>query len=291
MPIHFNIPEREFYSKARQTKAIIFDLDDTLLNSDKNISPRAMSAIRRLKAKGVFISICTARYYSVTHYYAEEIGIQGVYSAVNGCQIIDGRTGAILRSEPMAEQAAVQLARYCTGLNCPFNLSIGEDSFAGGSLDPDFMNRGSKYRRKLSASGRTSKLMTRLPSPEYLWGKPVYKIVVHGSDYYGELSRYVRANLPALQCIITSKDIINIFPSGCDKGVGVQRIAEHMGIACERICTFGDFLTDVPMFEAAGLSVAMGNAEPAVQERACAVTGTMDEDGVAEILEDVFLAE
>lgn len=291
MSIHFNIPEAEFRSKARQTKAIIFDLDDTLLDSAKNISFRAMSAIRRLQARGIFISLCTARYYNVTHCYAEEIGIRGVYSAANGCQLIDGETEAILYSEPMAEQEAVRLAQYCTELNCPFNLSIGEDSFAGGSLDPDFMNKGSKYRKKLSVSGKTARLMTRLPSPEYLRGRPVYKIVVHGSGYYDELSRYVQANLPALQCIITSKDVINIFPSGCDKGVGVRRIAEHMNIACEQVCTFGDFSTDIPMFEAAGLSVAMGNAEKIVQERACAVTGTMDEDGVAEMLEAVFLAD
>ena len=86
-------------------------------------------------------------------------------------------------------------------------------------------------------------------------------------------------------------EIINIFPAGCDKGTGVLQIAKQMVIQPERICVFGDFLNDIPMFEAAGLSIAVGNAAEAVRKKASAVTRAADEDGIAEALETVFLTE
>jgi hydroxymethylpyrimidine pyrophosphatase-like HAD family hydrolase len=52
---------------------------------------------------------------------------------------------------------------------------------------------------------------------------------------------------------------------------------------------FGDYLNDIPMFDEAGFSVAMGNAGEDVKSRASLVTGTNDQDGVAEAVTTYFL--
>ena len=109
MPLQFNIPEAEFRSRAKRIKALVFDLDDTLLDSEKNIPERALAEIHVLQEMGFFVSICTARNCSAAQYYADQIGIKGVYSAVSGCQLVDGQTGKLLKSRSMCDRDAVCL--------------------------------------------------------------------------------------------------------------------------------------------------------------------------------------
>lgn len=286
--MQFNIPEDRFRTHAKQICALVFDLDDTLLDSQKRIPERALAAIRTLQERGFFISICTARNCSASQYYADLIGIRGVYSAGNGCQVVDGQTGDVLEARSMCDRDAVLLARFCLEYGASFSLSVGKDGYFGGRVDPNNIRaRPDIYHKRLLAPGHS---MERLTDANVLYGKPVYKIAVHDEGIFDLLSHYIRKNTPDVQCLTTSKDIINIFPAGCDKGTGVSQIAKQMDIPPERICVFGDFLNDVPMFEAAGLSIAMGNAAEAVRQKASAVTRAADEDGIAEALEAVFLA-
>lgn len=289
MPLRFNIPEAEFRSRAKQTRALAFDLDDTLLDKDKNVPPRALQAIRTLQKKGIFVTICTARNCSAAQYYAELIGVQGVYSAVSGCQLVDGQTGEILKSRPMREQDAVNLVQFCLDHDAPFSLSAGHQGYLGGpiELDGEFMKLRSKRKKMIDPVHR----MERLTDPKILYGKTIYKMVVHSESFYDLLTQFTRENIPGIQCVVTSKGIVNMFPAGCDKGTGVLQIAAHMGIGPEYFCTFGDFLNDIPMFRAAGLSVAVGNAAEPVQQAAAAVTQPANENGIALFLESVFLAE
>lgn len=288
-PLHFNIPEAEFRVLAKQVKAIVFDLDDTLLDSRKQIPERALMGIRALQTRGVFVSICTARNCSAAQYYVDRIGINGVYSAGNGCQVVDGQTGDIIEARTMCDQDAVRLAQFCLERGASFSLSVGQDGYFGGHADPMVNHvRPDIEHKRLSAPGRDLK---RLTDANVLYGQSVYKVAVHDDGFYDQLLCYVRKNIPGVQCLITSKEIINVFPAGCDKGTGILQIAKYMKIPPTCFCALGDFLTDVPMFEAVGLSVAMGNAEEAVRQRASAVTGPADENGIAEFLDAVFLAE
>lgn len=287
MAIKFHLPEQEFRRRAEQTRAIAFDLDDTLLDSRKVISVRTLRAIHALQRQGIFITLCTARNCSAAQYYADQIGISGLYSAVSGCQLVDGQSGAILRSTPMHEYDAIAIAGFCLERDIPFSLSVGHEGYVGGPVEPDgvYMNLREK-RKKMIDPVHTLKKMT---DPGVLLGQTVYKIVAHSIEHYDVLADFIAEQHPAVQCVITSKGIINMFPSCCNKGTGIQQISDYMGIPAAQICAFGDFTSDIPMFHAAGLSVAMGNAEPGVRNQACAETGCAEEEGVADFLEAVFI--
>lgn len=289
MPVQFNIPEAEFRSRAKRIKALAFDLDDTLLDSEKNIPGRALTAIHTLQKKGLFVTICTARNCSAAQYYAQQLGIQGVYSAVSGCQLVDGQTGELLRGRSICDRDAVRLIAFCLEQDAPFSLSVGQEGYVGGPLEPDGAYMKLRSSRKKMVDPVRS--MKKLADPEILYGQTVYKVVVHSEDFHDTLSRFLREHLPGVQCTVTSKGVVNLFPAGSDKGVGVLQIAEWMGIQPAGFCAFGDFSNDVPMFQACGLSVAMGNAEDAVRRKAAAVTEPADRNGIAEFLESVFLTQ
>ena len=69
------------------------------------------------------------------------------------------------------------------------------------------------------------------------------------------------------------------------KSNALLRLAGILGISQEETMAIGDSFNDLDMLEAAGTSVAMGNAEPEIKETADLITKTNDEDGVAWAIE------
>jgi hydroxymethylpyrimidine pyrophosphatase-like HAD family hydrolase len=76
-----------------------------------------------------------------------------------------------------------------------------------------------------------------------------------------------------------------ICPSGVSKWTGVTMLASQWGILPEQICAAGDDVNDIPMIEAAGLGVAMGNALPEVKAAADRIAPSHDEDGLVQVVE------
>ena len=77
-------------------------------------------------------------------------------------------------------------------------------------------------------------------------------------------------------------------PSGVSKASGLAVVAERLGLAPTDVWVVGDEWNDVPMFEWAGTAVAMGNAPEHVRAAADRVVATADDDGVAELLEELL---
>ena len=69
-----------------------------------------------------------------------------------------------------------------------------------------------------------------------------------------------------------------------NKGEALRAIARHLGLPTQKMAVIGDGPNDVAMFEAAGLSIAMGNADPDVQAAADHVTGSNNDEGFAQAM-------
>ncbi|MGH7140559.1 MAG: HAD family hydrolase, partial [Pirellulales bacterium] len=72
-----------------------------------------------------------------------------------------------------------------------------------------------------------------------------------------------------------------IAPFGVTKWSGIQHVAAEWGISPDEMCAVGDDVNDIPMIEAAGIGIAMGNAQPEVKAAADFIAPTHDEDGLA----------
>ena len=77
---------------------------------------------------------------------------------------------------------------------------------------------------------------------------------------------------------------------GIDKGTGLARLAELLGVDEAAAISVGDAENDLAMLRSAGLGVAMGNAIPAAVEAADVQVSDNDHDGVAEAIERYLLA-
>ena len=83
----------------------------------------------------------------------------------------------------------------------------------------------------------------------------------------------------------SAESYLEIFPKGMDKGKALGIICRKLGIKKEETIAFGDEELDIPMIEAAGTGVAMGNAIEALKAKADFVTKTNNEAGIAVALE------
>ena len=81
---------------------------------------------------------------------------------------------------------------------------------------------------------------------------------------------------------------LEIIPSRINKGKGLRDVCAHLGVSLSDTAAFGDPENDIPMLTAAGLGVAMENAEEAVKAKADQVTLANNQDGIAYAIKTCF---
>jgi hydroxymethylpyrimidine pyrophosphatase-like HAD family hydrolase len=84
--------------------------------------------------------------------------------------------------------------------------------------------------------------------------------------------------------------LLELAPLGISKATGLARFAAHHGVDAADVIVFGDAPNDVPMFEWAGTGYAVGNAHDAVKAVATHTTESVDDDGVAIVIERLVAA-
>lgn len=87
--------------------------------------------------------------------------------------------------------------------------------------------------------------------------------------------------------------IVDILPPGCSKGTALEKLARLRGLEREQVMAIGDNFNDVEMMEYAGTAAVMANSAPELVEmaleRGWMVTGTNDEDGVAQVIDSLLV--
>jgi hypothetical protein len=80
--------------------------------------------------------------------------------------------------------------------------------------------------------------------------------------------------------MIHNPEVIELVPKGFNKGTGVEKACELMGIPVSDTVCFGDSPNDIEMFESVGTGVAMGNGSDVIKEMADHITSHYKEDGI-----------
>lgn len=266
-------------------KLIAVDLDGTLLPDDHQISDRTKKLIRKVVDQGICFVVATGRPYKTAKKFLSELKLKQPMVLHSG-SILRDQNGEIEKYWEIPPGLCAEIVTYCNaqGFVCS---TVYED------CAHVIMNQDDEFCLDMHRTHHdTEAVIARMP----VWGRdgeglPVTKILI--SEEQPEL---VDEKVNMLQEVFgdrvnvmkSGKWFIDIIPKGSSKGSAIQALAEKLGIDKEDVMAIGDSGNDVEMLDYAAFSVAMGNSENYVKERASYVTASNNEDGVALAIEAIL---
>ena len=274
-------------------KLIAIDMDGTLFNSSGKISEGNLMAIREAQEAGHIVMLCSGRPHDVLlDFMKDEYDVVLPVAGSNGsCSYTEGQT---IHSVSMDKTLAGQLFQMLLEDNHPFRVYTNQGVFTiDGFLD--------RFRNDLSQCGeedaggltveryaeylKSSKSVDigRFEDISLKEGLEIYKFFV--STLIPEKKSHLENRLNSFEgpfgFTSSAHNNVEIMSEQGHKGTGLSEMARYYNIPMKDTIAIGDNFNDIPMLEAAGLSIAMGNAEPQIKELCHRVTRTNDEDGVA----------
>ncbi len=266
-------------------RLIATDLDNTLLRSDKTVSARTVAALETARTAGVRIIPATARNVRGVVAVNGRTGFSDWAVCGNGACGVHLGSGEVLFS---VEAAPVSLAQVVETVR---DRVPGTRFAAVRDLGARFVAE-SGYADLASTSdhSRDPASMERVDAGE-LVAVPAGKLVfrhpsIPAEDLFAAVSDEV-IRLGGVEVTLSGAPFVEVMAAGVSKAAGLARLCSHLGIAPQEVLALGDGLNDIDMLQWAGRGVAVANADPAVLAIADEITAGADDDGVAEVLEQI----
>ncbi len=271
-------------------RLIAFDLDGTLLNDRKEVSPRTMRALERAAEKGVILVPATGRVRNAIPKAVLELPFVHFLITVNGAVVWDlDREDRIYRKVFTKEQS-LELWDYMVQYDAMCDIYENGQGY----MEPknlDMVGTYVLFPEMVEMVKRTRKVIPDVRQHIVQAKEGVEKFNMYFVDR--ELQAQVKADLkqryPYMKATTSLVNNIELNHKDADKGHGLRALCEHLGIPVECAMAFGDGDNDIAMLQAAGYGVAMGNADACVKESADLVAQTNEEDGLARVIEMYIL--
>ncbi|MDY6400317.1 MAG: Cof-type HAD-IIB family hydrolase [Synergistales bacterium] len=266
-------------------KLIAFDLDGTLLNSKKELTPNTRETLEKAASMGIEIVPSTGRFWNLIPDCVRELDFINYAITLNGAEVYDVKKSKSLVNFEIPAGRALKMARVFDDIDeIIYDCVIGSKGYMRRELHekiPAFMV--GEWQVKLVADFRKP-----LESEEFYDllknSEGVQKIQIFTLD------KNLRSDLLKALPVVFRKNLftssisnnIEINDMNAKKGNALKFLAEYLKIPIESTIAFGDGLNDVSMIEAAGIGAAMKNSCKEVLDVADFVTADCDNEGVAE---------
>ncbi|MBE6964229.1 MAG: HAD family phosphatase [Ruminococcaceae bacterium] len=270
----------------RKFRLLAADMDGTVLNGEKRISPRTKQTIETALAAGKEVVFATGRCPSEMRAYLAAFPAMRYAMCLSGALVLNLRSGEILKETVLSPVLAEQVLAAAEGLDVMAVVYAGNDVYL------ERRRRGNLahfwcgcYAALYDDCGNWVERSADVLS----LGERIRKInfFCHTEEDYRGLEQQM-AHLP-VSLAQGSYNNCEVSPLGVDKGKGLERLCRVAGIPVAESIAVGDSGNDIAMLCMAGLSVAMENATPEAKAAADVTVSDCDHDGVAEAIETYLL--
>lgn len=264
-------------------KLIAMDLDGTLNNDRKAIDAPTLDALTAAQARGIRLLLASARPLPGLYRERDTLDLAahgGILMAYNGGLIVEAGTGAALASTTMAQAQARDVLRALEALPVTPILDDGRVFYVTDRA-------GYKVEYECWNNRMTCVEVANLA--EHLSFAPCKILMSVAPEQIREVQRRIAAFLPdGLTVVQTAPFYLEVIPASVNKGEGLKAACRALGIACAEAVAFGDSENDIEMLRAAGVGVAMGNADDDVKRAADRVTASNNDNGIAVALGELL---
>ena len=240
------------------------------------LRPRTRDAIAATRAAGIPFIIVTGRMFVSARRYAALAGIDDPVVCYQGAVVAEPVSGRWLRHEPipleLARETIAALNEEGFGPNC-----YVDDELYVAEITPQAEQYAGFQDLVLHPVGN---LLAWLDQP------PTKLVVIDDARVLQELKERMVARFDGRLYISTSLPYFLEFASPeVTKASGLEFVAEHLGFSREGTVAFGDGENDLELVDWAGFGIAVANAHELVKERADFVCPSVNDEGVAQVLE------
>ncbi|ADB29331.1 Cof-like hydrolase [Kribbella flavida DSM 17836] len=256
-------------------RAIALDIDGTLVDHDERISTAVVDAVRRAAAQ-VPVILATGRSWQSTRPIAELLGLPDGFVVVSNGAMTIGYPGGEVVDERTFDPSTVIASVREHAPNA--RMAVEEHDF------------GYRVTAPFPDGDLGDGTAIRVVSDEQLAPEPVTRLIIRDPEQseadFVELAE--RLGLHGVSYFVGWTAWLDIAPEGVDKSTGLKVALAQFGLEADGLLAMGDGRNDIEMLTYAGLGVAMGAAPDEVKAAADEVTKTVQDDGVAAVLNRWF---
>lgn len=268
---------------------LVFDLDGTLTNTDKQISPATLAALQQAQTQGCTLVLASGRPTPGIAPIAEQLALGekgGYVLSYNGGRIIDWRKQEIVFQQSLSLSLVARCYRFAQQFALPI-VSYRDQEIVGESPVDSYIEEECRINQMPYVQVKDFLATVRL------FAFPPTKCLMTGSpERLLEIMPIMQADLQGQMEVFRSAPFfLELVPRGIDKAQSLARLLQMLGKDRSEMMAFGDGFNDLSMLQYAGMGVAMGNAEAEVKAAADWVTGSNNEDGIVPVLERYVLSD
>ena len=265
-------------------KVLVLDIDGTLTNSEKEITPATKRGIQSVMERGHKVILASGRPTPGMRRYEEELELKkygGYLLSFNGGRIIDCQSGEIIYQRILPSVAVPELYDFAKKNSC--GLITYEGDCIISAFEPDeYVELESRI------NGLEIKVVDNFKEyVDFDVNKCLITAPVENAPGFEEQLRQKYSD--TLSIYRSEPFFIEIMPQKVDKAASLDRMLEAIGLTKEDAICCGDGFNDISMIKYAGVGVAMGNAREDVKRQVGRVCGVNENDGVARYMEALLL--
>ena len=263
-----------------QYKLLALDMDGTLLNSEKQISERNLSAVKQAESLGVKVVISTGRPVEAVEKYMEILEPKAPVVAYHGAIIVNPEDKGVLYQKSLRKEDALLI------MECGKSLDASQCIWSNGklyTLDDSYYVR--QYAEHVGADYIIQEEMGVLAKQgitKILWNDKPEQTTMN-------LEKVKKIIKGEIAFTTSSPQFLEFVDWQVSKGNALAFLGKYFDIQASEMIAIGDEMNDESMLKYAGLGVAMENASYTVKSFADYVTLSNNDDGVAHVIEKFIL--
>jgi Cof subfamily protein (haloacid dehalogenase superfamily) len=262
-------------SRPNRPRVIASDLDGTLVDSEGRVSQRTRDALDRVREGGSLLIFVTGRPPRWMAQVVAETGASGLAVCANGAMVYDLGSGEVIRQHALDRVSAERLIEE-------IRAELPGVKFA--------IESGLSFGHEPGYVPSWPAPHTAVADLDVLLQDPVAKLLVKHPERGPDEIHEIVAGIAGEDANVTYSGnvLLEVSGAGISKASTLEALCIEYGVEPHDVIAFGDMPNDIPMLVWAGYGVAVANAHPTVKDVADEVTGSNDDDGVAQVLEQLY---
>ena len=267
-------------------KLVILDVDNTLLDTNHELSDRNKQAVEQAVATGVRVILATGKTYGSCKAIMEALNIDDACIFTQGLTIHNA-DGTMRHQQTLAPEVARRVITFAE------DRGFAVIAYSQGRI---LARRANPLTDELATKWKEVQAEYVGPLQNVIGNMPINKLIVMSGDAEHRLKSLrwqLSAQLNGSANLISGGvgNMLEIVPPNTSKGKALKTLLKEMNIKPDQVMAIGDAENDLEMIQLAGIGVAVGNAQQVLKDAADEVTSTNDENGVAIAIEKYVLGK